>query len=238
MITAEFTADRYLEEFRCNSAWRIKDIRARVLNDFKAWMDRCRAKLIIYGSAREQYARLWDYGRAVMKYNPRSGCNVVVEGIDSPEPPMFLRMFMCLRPLRDGFAKGCRPMIGVDGCHLKGAYPGIILVAVAKDGNNNLFPLAWATVEAENKDSWGWFLESLMAMFTHDQGEGLTIMSDRQKGLLEAMADIVPKAEKRFCVRHIWANFKLKFTGSTFKELFWAAARSTTAVSHPIPILI
>ncbi|XP_021724922.1 uncharacterized protein LOC110692234 [Chenopodium quinoa] len=104
-------------------------------------------------------------------------------------------MFICLRLLRDGFAKGCRPMIGVDGCHLKVAYPGQILVAVAKDGNNNLFPLAWATVEAENK---------------------------------ETMADVVPKAEKRFCVRHIWANFKLKFPGSTYKELFWAAARTTT----------
>ncbi|XP_021743218.1 uncharacterized protein LOC110709314 [Chenopodium quinoa] len=165
-----------------------------------------------------------------MKYNPGFGCNVVVDGIDSPEPPLFLRMFICLRPLRDGFAKGCRPMIGVDVCHLKGAYPGQILVAVAKDRNNNLFPLAWATVEAENKESWGWFLESLMEMFTHDQGAGLTIMSDGQKGLLEAMADVVPKAEKRFCVRHIWENFKLKFPGSTYKELFWAAARSTTEV--------
>ncbi|XP_021775504.1 uncharacterized protein LOC110739345 [Chenopodium quinoa] len=163
-----------------------------------------------------------------MKYNPGSGCNVVVDGIDSPEPPLFIRMFICLRPLRDGFAKGCRPLIGLDGCHLKGAYPGQILVAVAKDGNSNLFPLAWATVEIENQETWGWFLESLMEMFKHDQGARLTIMSDRQKGLITAMVDVVPKAEQRFCVRHIWANFKFKFGGSTFKELFWSAARATT----------
>ncbi|XP_021749521.1 uncharacterized protein LOC110715265 [Chenopodium quinoa] len=55
-------------------------------------------------------------------------------------------------------------------------------------------------------------------------------MSDRQKGLLEALELQVPFAEKRFCVRHIWANFKLQFSGSTFKELFWNAARATTVV--------
>ncbi|XP_021765437.1 uncharacterized protein LOC110729953 [Chenopodium quinoa] len=42
------------------------------------------------------------------------------------------------------------------------------------------------------------------------------------------MADVIPKAEQRFCVRHSWANFKLNYTGSTFKELFWRAARATT----------
>ncbi|XP_021724314.1 uncharacterized protein LOC110691684 [Chenopodium quinoa] len=169
-----------------------------------------------------------------MKYNPGSGCNVVVDGINSLETFLFMRMLICLRPLRDGFAKGCRTLIGLDGCHLKGAFPGQILVAVAKDGNNNLFPLAWATVEIENQETWGWFLKSLMAMFTHDQGAGLTIMSDRQKGLIKAMVDVIPKAEQRFCIRHIWANFKLNYTGSTFKELFWKAPRATTYFEHEI----
>ncbi|XP_021759226.1 uncharacterized protein LOC110724144 [Chenopodium quinoa] len=116
-----------------------------------------------------------------------------------------MRMFVCLAALRDGFISGCRPVIGVDGCHLKGAYPGQILVAVGKDGNNAIFPIAWATAEIENKDSWCWFLESLLkALCVYDQGDGLTFMSDRQKGLIEAFADVAPKAELRFCVRHIW----------------------------------
>ena len=51
------------------------------------------------------------------------------------------------------------------------------------------------------------------------------------QGLLEAFAKVVPKAELRFCVRHIWANFKLQFDGTAFKELFWSAARATTSVS-------
>ncbi|XP_021743103.1 uncharacterized protein LOC110709199 [Chenopodium quinoa] len=42
------------------------------------------------------------------------------------------------------------------------------------------------------------------------------------------MEQVVPYADKRYCVRHIWANFKLQFSGATFKELFWSAARATT----------
>ncbi|XP_021773609.1 uncharacterized protein LOC110737579 [Chenopodium quinoa] len=159
-VTAEFIAERYLEEFRTNPTWKVKHITGRVLQDlgvevtyYRAWMARCRAKLIIFGSAREKYARVWDYGKAVMKYNPGSYCNVVVDGIDHPEPPLFMRMFVCLRPLKYGFLKGCRSIIGVDGYHLKGAYRGQILVVVSKDGNNSIFPISWATCEVENREN-------------------------------------------------------------------------------------
>ncbi|XP_021759926.1 uncharacterized protein LOC110724776 [Chenopodium quinoa] len=181
---------------------------------------------MIYGSAAEQYERVWDYGKA--GYNPESGVYVVVERADRPEPPLFMRMYICLAALKKGFNKGCRPLIGLDGCHLKGAYPGQILVVVGKDGNNQIFPFAWATVEVENKDTWCWFIQCLQKdVGDCNEGLGFTL-SDRQKGLLEALDELVPNAEKRFCVRHIWANFKLQFTGSTFKELFWNAARATT----------
>ncbi|XP_074270453.1 uncharacterized protein LOC141594179 [Silene latifolia] len=53
-------------------------------------------------------------------------------------------------------------------------------------------------------------------------------MSDRQKGLIDALATVVPKANIRFCARHIWANLKLRFSGQLYKETFWAAARAMT----------
>ncbi|XP_021729747.1 uncharacterized protein LOC110696701 [Chenopodium quinoa] len=235
-LTAEFLAEKYLEDWRSDPGWKIKSFRRRVLGDTdieitynKDWMARARAKLLIYGSAAEQYAKVWDYGKAIIKYSPGTVCNVVVEGVDQPKPPQFLRMFICLAPMARGFLSGCRPLIGVDGCHLKGPYPGQILVAVGKDGNNNIYPIAWATVEIENTHTWVWFLESLMkALKDENQGLGFTLMSDRQKGLLEAMEQVVPYADKRYCVRHIWANFKLQFSGATFKELFWSAARAKT----------
>ncbi|XP_021764632.1 uncharacterized protein LOC110729230 isoform X2 [Chenopodium quinoa] len=70
--------------------------------------------------------------------------------------------------------------------------------------------------------------------FQHPKSLDFFVDSDSNRskipiqGLVEALSEVVPNAETRFCVRHIWANFKLKFTGSVFKELFWSAARATT----------
>ncbi|XP_078438609.1 uncharacterized protein LOC144709080 [Wolffia australiana] len=36
---------------------------------------------------------------------------------------------------------------------------GQLLSAVGKDGNNQMFAIAWAVVEGENEDSWTWFIE-------------------------------------------------------------------------------
>nr|GEY28104.1 hypothetical protein [Tanacetum cinerariifolium] len=45
-------------------------------------------------------------------------------------------------------------------------------------------------------------------------GEGLTIISDQHKGLIEAAKEVMPFAEHRQCARHIYANFRKKFTES------------------------
>ncbi|KAF6137643.1 hypothetical protein GIB67_030535 [Kingdonia uniflora] len=42
----------------------------------------------------------------------------------------------------DGFVNGCRPVLGLDGCFLKGKYGGQCLSIVAMVGHNGLFPIA------------------------------------------------------------------------------------------------
>ncbi|KAK4390424.1 hypothetical protein Sango_2105700 [Sesamum angolense] len=51
--------------------------------------------------------------------------------------------------------EGCRPIIGLDGCFLKIVYRGQLLVVVGRDGNDNMFPIAMAVVQVENRDTWG-----------------------------------------------------------------------------------
>ncbi|XP_021866757.2 uncharacterized protein [Spinacia oleracea] len=237
-ITSEWLAEKYLEEWRSEPYWRLVKFRERVYKEtglhigyYKSWFARARAKLILYGDAADEYAAVYDYGYAILQYNPGSSAYVQCQIRDNPTP-FFQRLYVCFEALKVGFKNGCRPLIGVDGCHLKGAHPGMILVAVSKDGNNNIFPVAWAVVEVENADSWTWFLDLLMKDIGHHDGEGLTLMSDRQKGLLDAISVVSSKAEVRFCARHIWANFKNKFSGTAYKDLFWAAARSTTKHWH------
>lgn len=56
-----------------------------------------------------------------------------------------------------------------------------MLHAVARDGNDRMYPVAMAVVEAECKDSWSWFLENLVAVIGSVEEFGWTFISDRQK---------------------------------------------------------
>nr|KYP41869.1 hypothetical protein KK1_036747 [Cajanus cajan] len=69
---------------------------------------------------------------------------------------------MCLEGYKSTFKKACRPLIGVDGCHLKTNYGGQLLIVIGRDPNDQYFPLAFVVVETETKDSWRWFLNLLL----------------------------------------------------------------------------
>ncbi|KAL0289962.1 UNVERIFIED_CONTAM: hypothetical protein Sangu_2594100 [Sesamum angustifolium] len=71
---------------------------------------------------------------------------------------------------------------GFDGCHLKGPFGGVLLAAIGLDGNNGLFPVAFAVVESECKESWTFFFENLsMLVGGFSVDKPWTFMSDRQK---------------------------------------------------------
>ncbi|KAM3265714.1 hypothetical protein P3L10_002708 [Capsicum annuum] len=52
-------------------------------------------------------------------------------------------------------------------------------------------------------------------------------MSDMQKGLLDAVAQVFPKAHHRWCVRHIEANWSKIWKTVEMKKLLWWSAWST-----------
>ena len=89
--------------------------------------------------------------------------------------------YICFEALKNGFKAGCRQLIGLDGCHLRGPYPGVLLTAVGIDVNDCIYPIAYAVVEIENKSSWKWFMELLKHdLCIHEQKTWICI-SDRQK---------------------------------------------------------
>lgn len=90
-------------------------------------------------------------------------------------------MYVCLKGCKESFFK-CRPIIGLDGCFLKGYYGGQLLSAIGRDPNDQMLPIAIALVEGETKESWKWFLEQFIA----DLGGPrlcltYTFISDQQK---------------------------------------------------------
>ena len=93
----------------------------------------------------------------------------------------FKRMYVRFNAQKIGFLGGCRPFIGLDGCHIKYRFGGQILSATTKDANDNIFRVAMAVVEQETRESWIRFLE----IFAEDIGRSeelkLVFISDRQK---------------------------------------------------------
>jgi len=134
---------------------------------------------IVDGSFKEQYKRIYDYAHELLKYNSGSTIKIKVEN-DNDEA-IFQIFYSCLKACKDSFIF-CRPIIGLDGCFLKGKYGGELMSDVGRDGNDQLLPLAYAVVEVQNKETWTWFLELLIGDLGGIDVCGImTFMSDQQK---------------------------------------------------------
>ncbi|XP_030479245.1 uncharacterized protein LOC115696487 [Cannabis sativa] len=94
-----------------------------------------------------------DYAEEIKYTNKGSTIEFVTEVGDNGNP-QFKRMYICFVGLRDGFNARCRPLIGLDGCYIKGPRKGQLLTAIGIDAENGIYPVAFAIVEIENKETW------------------------------------------------------------------------------------
>ena len=89
------------------------------------YMAKKKAVVAIEGDYLEQYNKLDDFCREVMRANP--GSTVFVKSnIKENGDEQFQRLYMCLDACVKGFINCCRPLIGLNGCflkdHTKGSY--------------------------------------------------------------------------------------------------------------------
>ncbi|XP_065868325.1 uncharacterized protein [Euphorbia lathyris] len=92
---------------------------------------------------------------------------------------------------------------------------------------DQIYPVAWAVVEKETKANWEWFLSHLIEDLKLQDGANVTLMSDMQKGLPPAVSMLLPRAELRWCARHVLSNWGIKFKGLELQKHFWSCAWST-----------
>ncbi|CAL8173644.1 unnamed protein product [Prunus armeniaca] len=232
--TSSWLSKRFDEELRDNLNMKVADFMKLIrkhyaidVTEAQVYKAKSFAKSRIQGSIEEQYGKLWDYCEELKSNNP--GSTVIVKTELQGENPIFKRVYICFGALKKGFVEGCRPVVGFDGCHVKGSHPGQILSAVGIDGNNGMFPIAFAVVEVENTETWGWFFDIFFQDVSIQNGNGWVFITDKQKGLGNALHALMPNVEHRHCVRHLHNNFKLAgHSGAALKQRLWAAARATT----------
>ena len=157
----------------CKNQWGV------ILTKFKIYRAKVKALEMIQGAIEKQYAHLRNYAEELLRSNPNSTISIKCKpGADGP---VFQRMYVCFYACKKAFVQSCRPLIGLDGCFLKGRYGGQLLTAVGKDGNNQMMPIAFAIVEAETKDSWDWFLDLLLSDLNRIEYKRWSFISDQQK---------------------------------------------------------
>ncbi|XP_074297000.1 uncharacterized protein LOC141627670 [Silene latifolia] len=168
--------------------------------------------------------------RTMYKTNPGSWALITWHSPYTDRLTYFKGMFVSFSAWTKGFLRGCRPIIGVDGCHLKGRFKGMLLSALSLDGNNNLFIIAYAIVGKETTESWSYFFRNLKMVFQRESCTKWhwTFISDRMKGVEKALSNVFPTTTRRICAQHLYTNFKEKWAGPGYHDLFWKAANTTS----------
>ncbi|XP_025679527.1 uncharacterized protein LOC127745565 [Arachis duranensis] len=167
----------------------------------KVWMAKQKAIARIYGDWKEFYNKVLKLLQALQSCFPDTICDLRVK--------TYYEAF-----------KHYKPFVSVDGTHLYGKYGGVLLIAVAQDGNSNILPIAFAIVESESTESWSFFLTNLRRHVTPQ--DGLLVISDRSQAIKAALgADDIgwhpPRAFHAYCIRHMAANFMSRFKSAENK---------------------
>ena len=169
------------------------------------------------------------YLRALHKANPPVGLNnsQLVTDYQSGTNDSFGRLYIQPGCIESTFIESL-PMILLDATFFLNVYNQSILLAIGRDGNNRSYLIAWAIVESENTDSWTWFIRNLIrgcpaineTTTPFQKPIRTTTMSDRDKGLLNAMKEIIPNVHHAHCCWHLAENIKKHF-GIKARDAFW-----------------
>jgi hypothetical protein len=106
----------------------------------------------IYGDWGESYQLLPKFMKALINSNP--GTQVEWETYWSADAgsAVFESVLWAFGPSIQGFVH-CRPVISIDATHLYGKYEGKLMIAMATDANNGIYPLAFAVMEKKSKNT-------------------------------------------------------------------------------------
>ena len=181
-LTGPLLAGKFVEDFRDDPKMNLTAFQNKVQkkynmkpNKFKLARARLYCLKKIRGDEEAQYGQLRDYGHELRIANP--GTTFYLKRMGETLSTLYL----CLDACKRGWLLSCRPIICLDGTHIRTKYGGQILTAIGVDPNDCIYPIALVVVEVECHASWKWFLTTLKTDLNIINTSTITIMSDKQK---------------------------------------------------------
>ncbi|KAK6915386.1 MULE transposase domain [Dillenia turbinata] len=240
--SVQWVANTVEQRLRENPNYKPKEILEEIhrvhgitLSYKQAWRGKERIMAAMRGSFEEGYRLLPQYCDQVKRTNPGSIASVYA----NPTDGCFQRLFISFQASIYGFLNACRPLLGLDRTFLKSKYLGTLLFATGFDGDGALFPLAFGVVDEENDENWMWFLSELhnLLEINTENMPRLTILSDRQKGIVDGVEANFPTAFHGFCMRHLSDSFRKEFNNTMLVNLLWEAAHALTVIEFEAKVL-
>ncbi|KAH0705967.1 hypothetical protein KY285_010491 [Solanum tuberosum] len=190
------------------------------INYMKVWRLKERAIKMLRGGPTEGYIKMPSYLYMLDTVYPNSYIRMH-KSTDNE----FMYLFIALYPFIKGF-EHCRPIVVVDGAHLKGAYKGTFVSASTLDGAGCILPLAYGVIDSENDNSWTWFFEHFRGAF--GERVNMCVVSDRHESIIKAVSRVYPSVPHYACVWHLWQNVckYYKKSKNTLSDVFYAMAKA------------
>ncbi|KAL2922997.1 Sulfate adenylyltransferase subunit 1 [Bienertia sinuspersici] len=187
-LKSTWCAEQLLEVFKAKPHWPAKDIIETIRRAYKvvvkkdfAYKIKHYAHRMLHGSMKDHYKKVGRYLQALKDSSPGTHLELVLTIQNDLPPPVFQRLFVCFDGIKKEWKEGCRQVICVDACFLKTFLGGQLMSAVGRDGNDQMFPIAWAVVEGENYLSWEWFFTELQKALELGDGTSIAVISDEHQ---------------------------------------------------------
>ncbi|XP_019238246.1 PREDICTED: uncharacterized protein LOC109218340 [Nicotiana attenuata] len=122
----------------------------------------------------------------------------------------------------------CRPIVVVDGSHLKSYYTRTFISASTLDGACHILPLAYGVIDSENDAAWTWFFKQFK--IAYGDRENMCIVSDRNESIIKSVSRVYLDVPYFACMWHLWNNVYKKFKKSHAKlsEIYSSMAKAYT----------
>ncbi|KAF6135417.1 hypothetical protein GIB67_027291, partial [Kingdonia uniflora] len=138
----------------------------------------------------------------------------------------FTRCFWCFGPPKKTYIL-LRPVVVIDRTFLKGRYHGTLLIAIAINPRNHIFPIAFLIIDSETTESWTYFLKIFGSNF-YGYDTRFIVISDRNVKIINVIPKVLPFVIHILCAFYISNN--IKTTLKSTKIAFRMVAKALTSI--------